>query len=236
MSEIKSWCRWGSWKTSESEFAGIRVRQQRDFSITGDPEDHTNKFITEAPFTRERTRQGQESLTAQELSMLRVVLGTTSWRAQQMSPQLAVDVSLLLSATAQPVVQDLLDANKLVRDMRRSAAQSLHFQSFALPPSLPPPPSPSRKGEGKGKLKGKSKDSPCFISDRSDHFWRQYPERQSKGSGKGGKHGSRTIHLGAARSFDSELFETVVRQADVVLDCVWCDSNSWWCRSSADSG
>ena len=42
-----------------------------------------------------------------------------------MSPQLAVDVSLLLSATAQPVVQDLLDANKLVRDMRRSAAQSL---------------------------------------------------------------------------------------------------------------
>ena len=47
-----------------------------------------------------------------------------------MSPQFAADVSLLLSATAQPVVQDLLDANKLVRDMRRSAAQSLHFHSF----------------------------------------------------------------------------------------------------------
>ena len=47
---------------------------------------------------------------------------------------------------------------------------------------------------------------------------------------------ARLFYLGAARSFDSELFETVVRQADVVLDCVWCDSNSWWCRSSADSG
>ena len=47
-----------------------------------------------------------------------------------MSPQFAADVSLLLSATAQPVVQDLLDANKLVRDVRRSAAQSLHFHSF----------------------------------------------------------------------------------------------------------
>ena len=45
-----------------------------------------------------------------------------------MSPQFAADVSLLLSATAQPVVQDLLDANKLVRDMRRSAA--LHFHYF----------------------------------------------------------------------------------------------------------
>ena len=47
-----------------------------------------------------------------------------------MSPQFAADVSLLLSATADPVVQDLLDANKLVRDMRRSSAQSLHFRSF----------------------------------------------------------------------------------------------------------
>ena len=47
-----------------------------------------------------------------------------------MSPQFAVDGSLLLSATADPVVQDLLDANKLVRDMRRSSAQSLHLHSF----------------------------------------------------------------------------------------------------------
>ena len=47
-----------------------------------------------------------------------------------MSPQFAADVSLLLSATADPVVQDLLDANKLVRVMRRSSAQSLHFHSF----------------------------------------------------------------------------------------------------------
>ena len=29
-----------------------------------------------------------------------------------------------------PVVQDLLDANKLVRDMHRSSAQSLHFHTF----------------------------------------------------------------------------------------------------------
>ena len=92
MSEIKSVSRLGSWKTSESQFAGIRVRQQRDFSKTVDLEDCTNKFITEAP--------RQESLTAQELSMLRCVLGTASWRAQQMSPQFAADVSLLLKCNS----------------------------------------------------------------------------------------------------------------------------------------
>ena len=113
MSEIKSLYRWGSWKVSESEFAGIRVRQHRDFSITVNLENYTNKLITKAPITSERSRQRQESLTAQELSMLRGVLGTDSWRAEQMSPQFAADVSLLLSATADPVVQDLLDANKL---------------------------------------------------------------------------------------------------------------------------
>ena len=66
----------------ESEFAGIRVRQHRDLSITVDLEDYTNQFITEALITRERSRQRQESLTAQELSMLRGLLGTASWRAQ----------------------------------------------------------------------------------------------------------------------------------------------------------
>ena len=106
------------------------MRQFRDFSIAVDLEDYTNKSITEAPITREQSRQRQESLTAQELSMLRGVLGTASWRAQRVSPQFAADVSLLLSAMADPVVQDLLDANKLVRDMRRSFAQSLHFHSF----------------------------------------------------------------------------------------------------------
>ena len=46
-------CLRGSWKTSESEFAGFRVRHQREFSITVDLGDYTNKFITEA---RERSR------------------------------------------------------------------------------------------------------------------------------------------------------------------------------------
>ena len=76
------------------------MRQQREFSITADLEDYTNNFISEAPITRERSRERQESLAAQELSMLRSVLGTASWRAQQMSPQFAAHVRLLLSATA----------------------------------------------------------------------------------------------------------------------------------------
>ena len=49
MSEMKSLYRWGTWKTSDSEFAGIRVRQQVDFSITVDLGDHANKFSLKLP-------------------------------------------------------------------------------------------------------------------------------------------------------------------------------------------
>ena len=107
ISEIQSLYRWGSWKASEAEFAGIRMRRHRDSHVTI-----------------------RLSWLLKNLSMSHGVLGTASSKAQQMSPQFAVDVSLLLCAAAHPVVQDLLDANKLVPDMRRRAAQSLHFHSF----------------------------------------------------------------------------------------------------------
>ena len=55
-------------------------------------------------------------------------------------------------------------------------------------------------------------------------------EGHSKGSGKGCKNGSRTFYLGAAWGLDSELFETVVLQADVVTE------HSWWSRGSAEFG
>ena len=59
------------WKQGEAEFGGIRVRQQRDFTIEADWEDYTNKFVTEAPISRYRANQRQEMLTSQELSVLR---------------------------------------------------------------------------------------------------------------------------------------------------------------------
>ena len=108
------------------------------------------------------------------------------------------------------------EANRTLAQARSAVASAKRNRSGFFPRSNV---SSSRKGKGKGKVKGKSKDSSCLICGRSDHFWRQCPERHSKGSGKRGKNGSRTFYLGAAWSLDSELFETVVLQAEVVLDC-----------------
>ena len=101
------------------------------------------------------------------------------------------------------------EANRKLAQARSAVASAKQNRSGFFPPSNV---SSSRKGKGKGKVKSKSKDSSCLICGRSF-------ERRSKGSGKGGKNGSRTFYLGASWGFDSELFETVVLQADVVLDC-----------------
>ena len=108
------------------------------------------------------------------------------------------------------------EANRTLAQARSAVASAKQNRSGFFPSSNV---SSSRKGKGKGKPKGKSTDSSCLICGRSDHFWRQCPEQQSKVSGKGGKNESRTFYFGAAWSFGSELFETVVLQADVVLDC-----------------
>ena len=65
--------------------------------------------------------------------MLRGVLGTVSWRAQQMSPQFAPDVSLLLSAAAQA-----RGARSSGRQQvgPRHTSQSLHFHSFNETPCI----------------------------------------------------------------------------------------------------
>ena len=128
--QLRSLYRWGTWTSGQSEFSGLRVRQYKNYEIELDLEDYTNKFITEASLPKERAAETSAALSSYEVSLYRGVLGTAGWRAQQVSPQYSVDVSLLLSRTSDPRVQDLLDANKLVRDMRRTSSQTLLFHAF----------------------------------------------------------------------------------------------------------
>ena len=115
-----------------------------------------------------------------------------------MSPQFAADVSLLLSATADPVVQDLLNANKLVRDMRRSSAQSLHFHSFNETPwqqlvfaswadaSDRPRPNGSRAGSYAILLATEESFGPGQEDDASVVSWRSFKlPRKIAGSNNG---------------------------------------------------
>ena len=141
--------------------------------------------------------------------------------AEDVFPEQSQAVALISDDASSPeCVQHaevlVVKANRTLAQARSAVASAKQTRSGFFPLSNV---SSSRKGKGKGKVKGTSKNSSCLICVRSDHFWRQCPERHSKGSGKGSKNGSRTFYLGAAWGLDSELFETVVLQTNVVLDC-----------------
>eukprot|EP00435_Cladocopium_sp_Y103_P047941 s1625_g14.t1 len=120
--------RWGKWETEEFTFAGCRIRQAEDFSITLDQEDYTDKWIEEIKI--DPTRARRSPLLPAEISALRGALGTVSWRATQTAPQYLADTSLLLSEISKGTVETLYKTNKLIREMRANASQGLWFPSW----------------------------------------------------------------------------------------------------------
>ena len=123
---LQSKFKFGKWCEAEFDFAGCHLKQDSD-GIYVDQEEYVNKWLEEVPLTREREKQSKSSLTAREVSQLRAVLGTLSWKASQTGPHHQAEVSLLLSAVPEATVATLIAANKLVREVKKEASQYLWF-------------------------------------------------------------------------------------------------------------
>ena len=72
--------------------------------------------------------QPRPELNPSEVSSLRGVLGTISWRSTQTAPEFLAESSLLLSEIGKATIGTLHKVNKLVREMRRRAGQTLFFK------------------------------------------------------------------------------------------------------------
>ena len=53
-----------------------------------------------------------------------------SWKAQQTGPQYAAEAGLALSAVSKATVADLIHVNKVIRDIKNNAKQTLKFHNF----------------------------------------------------------------------------------------------------------
>ena len=131
----------------------------------------------------------------------------------------------------------MAEANRTLAQAR-SAVASAKTKTAVVSSLLPMCPS-SRQGKGKGKVKSKSKDSSCLICGRSDHFLETVSLNNiRKDLAKDVKMHLARFYLGATWSFDSELFETVVLQAECCPG-LWCDRNklveSRQCRFLVDA-
>jgi hypothetical protein len=127
-SKLQSAFRWGKWDQDEFDFAGTHIVQHSDKSITMNQKDYTERWIEEVSIDPNRSRKSP--LTPSEVTALRGVLGTISWRSTQTAPEYLAETSLLLSEIGKATIETLHKANKLVREMRRRAAQGLLFPTW----------------------------------------------------------------------------------------------------------
>ena len=110
--------RWGKWEESNFEFAGTTITQRSDFSIEISQQNYIEKWLDEIYVLKDRQLAKKSLLTPSEISSLRGLIGTMSWKASQTGPQYVADVSLLLSEIPYATVDTLLRANKLAREMK----------------------------------------------------------------------------------------------------------------------
>lgn len=95
------------------------------------------EFVEKIPFmkvTKERRKNLDSPLTAEEWSGFRSILGGGQWAARTRGDAIA-EVNRLQSKTAAPTVRDLVDANIMLRKMKDTAKES--YVSFKRQPAGP---------------------------------------------------------------------------------------------------
>ena len=125
-----------------------------------------------------------------------------------------------------PEIEDLrsaealaAEANRTVAEARRAVADARQNRSGFYPGGAK-----GKGGSGKGKGKRTSSDGAgCLICGRSDHFWRDCPDRYSPKGRFKGKSKSKSKGKGKGKSYFAgwwfDLFDLTLLAAEMVLDC-----------------
>ena len=113
-------------------FCGKTVAQSEDGSIRVDQEAPVAALLP-IELSTSRAKEVKESCVAEEVTELRRVIGSAAWIARQTRPDLLACTSLLAQKLGKPLVEDLLAANRLIREM--NASYEFHL-AFAAHPAL----------------------------------------------------------------------------------------------------
>ena len=98
-------------KTGDFVYCGKKVIQDKDgIKVT---QHDTVMAIQYSDIDPRRRKQPSPMPSAEEKTELRRIIGAISWLARQTRYDLLIDNSMLAQRTGNPVISDLVDANKL---------------------------------------------------------------------------------------------------------------------------
>ena len=130
--DLQSTYNWGKWQSDQFEFAGCHITQLPDSSIRIDQEDYVTKWVDEIQPPKDRMTQTSSALTPREISMLRGAIGSLSWKSAQTGPHFQAETCLLLSEVPHATISTIVKVNKLIREVKREASQSLLFPAWGV--------------------------------------------------------------------------------------------------------
>jgi hypothetical protein len=113
-------------------FNGRRIQQSRDFSFQIDMEKFVTERLKEVPLEKGRAAQSTSEATEDEKELARAAIGSLTWAAKEGRPDAAATASLVASSLSKLRVQDILDLNRCIRNVRNHPDLQLRVQSIPL--------------------------------------------------------------------------------------------------------
>jgi len=138
MQELQGRLKFGKFKFLDEEpdgasFNGRRLRATSEGGFLIDMEKFASERLEEVKLDKGRAAQAkQEPASEEERAQARAVLGALTWAAKEGRPDCAAPASILASTLNKMTIQDIIDLNKTVRDVKLSHKLCIPIQPINI--------------------------------------------------------------------------------------------------------
>ena len=132
--KLKGLYKWGKWESDSFTLCGVRYRQKRDYSVEMDQQEFTRKLSTTEFHLPKNLYNinGKNKIDSTGMTSLRGMNGSLQWLATNTRIDLAAKVSLSASETANPTIESLQKANKIIRQAHKLDHLPIHIHAIPL--------------------------------------------------------------------------------------------------------
>ena len=117
MENRRSRYKMGKYAVGNGKFTGKEIVQNEDGSIRIHQAQYIRENVKEIPLERARRRQRYSRCTPAEITALRGQIGALAWVGKETRPDICGRVALLQQCFPEPMVKDILDANKVAKEL-----------------------------------------------------------------------------------------------------------------------
>ncbi|CAK0875282.1 unnamed protein product [Prorocentrum cordatum] len=126
---LKEMLRWSPWRSTPCMWAGTWITQEPSGKIHASQEEFCHQLL-EIRVESGKYRSKDDKLKPEDVTQFRAGLMKCQWRTTQTAPQFSCRVPLLAQRVNEATFGDLKDTNALIRDVKRTARDSLVFHNF----------------------------------------------------------------------------------------------------------